>query len=68
MNGQSHSLRRFVSLTFTLAVTDFKTRYYGNVFGYLWSLAKPLLLFSVLYAPSLRSSTAAPPRPCSPRC
>jgi ABC-2 type transport system permease protein len=30
-------------------VTDFKTRYYGNVFGYLWSLAKPLLLFSVLY-------------------
>jgi ABC-2 type transport system permease protein len=48
-DGQSHNLRRFVSLTFTLAVTDFKTRYYGNVFGYVWSLAKPLLLFAVLY-------------------
>jgi ABC-2 type transport system permease protein len=33
----------------TLAVTDFKARYYGNVFGYLWSLVKPLLLFGVLY-------------------
>jgi ABC-2 type transport system permease protein len=47
--GRQRDPRRFVSLTVTLAITDFKTRYYGNVFGYLWSLAKPLLLFSVLY-------------------
>ncbi len=42
-------LRRIASLTYTLAITDFKTRYYGNVFGYFWTLAKPLLMFGVLY-------------------
>ena len=52
MTGQvngSGELRRLGSLTFTLAVTDFKQRYYGNVLGYFWTLAKPLLLFGVLY-------------------
>jgi ABC-2 type transport system permease protein len=49
MNEAQSRNRRFLSLTFTLAITDFKTRYYGNVFGYFWSLAKPLLLFGVLY-------------------
>ncbi len=33
-----------------LVITDFKLRYQGSVLGYLWSLLKPLLLFSVLYA------------------
>ena len=42
-------LRRFVNLTFTLAVTDFKLRYFGSVLGYLWSLMRPLLFFGVLY-------------------
>jgi ABC-2 type transport system permease protein len=42
-------LRHFVSLTFTLAATDFKLRFFGSVLGYLWSLVRPLLLFSVLY-------------------
>lgn len=32
-----------------LAVTDFKLKYSGSVFGYLWSLAKPLMLFAVMY-------------------
>lgn len=32
-----------------LVLTDFKLRYQGSVLGYLWSLFKPLLLFSVLY-------------------
>lgn len=32
-----------------LVVTDFKLRYKGSVLGYLWSLLKPLALFSVLY-------------------
>jgi ABC-2 type transport system permease protein len=41
--------RRFVSLTFTLASTDFKLRYFGSALGYLWSLMRPLLLFGVLY-------------------
>lgn len=32
-----------------LVITDFKLRYQGSVLGYLWSLLKPLLLFTVLY-------------------
>ena len=42
-------LRRFWSLTFTLARTEFKLRFYGSVLGYLWTLMRPLLLFGVLY-------------------
>jgi ABC-2 type transport system permease protein len=42
-------LRRFVNLTVTLASTDFKLIYFGSVLGYLWSLVRPLLFFSVLY-------------------
>ena len=42
-------LRRFVRLTWTLAVTEFKLRFYGSVLGYLWQLMRPLLLFGVLY-------------------
>ena len=41
--------RRFWRLTWTLAVTTFKLRFYGSVFGYLWQLMRPLLLFGVLY-------------------
>ncbi len=32
-----------------IAVTDFKMKYQGSVLGYIWSLAKPLGLFTVLY-------------------
>lgn len=42
-------LRRFASLTLTLATTDFKLRYFGSALGYLWSLVRPLLYFGVLY-------------------
>ena len=42
-------VRRFVSLTMTLAATDFKLRFFGSVLGYLWSLMRPLMLFGVLY-------------------
>jgi ABC-2 type transport system permease protein len=41
--------RRFLNLTRTLAVTDFKLRFFGSVLGYLWQLMRPLLLFGVLY-------------------
>jgi len=41
--------RRFVNLTWTLAVTDFKLRYFGSALGYVWSLMRPLLFFGVLY-------------------
>lgn len=42
-------LRRFWSLTVTLATTDFKLRFFGSVLGYFWSLARPLMFFGVLY-------------------
>ncbi|HJQ09252.1 MAG TPA: ABC transporter permease [Candidatus Saccharimonadales bacterium] len=29
--------------------TDFKVRYQGSALGYLWSLLRPLLMFSILY-------------------
>lgn len=42
--------RRNYYLLRQLVITDFKLRYQGSVLGYLWSLLKPLALFSVLYA------------------
>jgi ABC-2 type transport system permease protein len=41
--------RRLWHLTRTLAITDFKLRFFGSVLGYLWQLLRPLLLFGVLY-------------------
>jgi ABC-2 type transport system permease protein len=43
-------LRRFANLTRTLALTEFKLRFFGSALGYLWQLMRPLLLFGVLYA------------------
>jgi ABC-2 type transport system permease protein len=40
--------RRFLHLAWTLAVTDFKLRFFGSVLGYLWQLLRPLMLFGVL--------------------
>jgi ABC-2 type transport system permease protein len=42
-------LRRVASLTWMLAVTDFKLRYFGSVLGYLWTFMRPLMLFGVMY-------------------
>lgn len=42
--------RRFWFLAVTLAITDFKLRFFGSMLGYLWQLFRPLLLFGVLYA------------------
>ncbi len=41
--------RRFIDLTVTLAVLDFKVRYFGSALGYLWQLMRPLMLFGVLF-------------------
>ncbi len=43
------SLPRFLHLTWTLAVQDFKLRFFGSMLGYLWQLMRPLMLFGVLY-------------------
>jgi ABC-2 type transport system permease protein len=40
--------RRFWELTLLLATTEFKRTYFGTALGYLWSIARPLLLFAVL--------------------
>jgi ABC-2 type transport system permease protein len=45
----SGDLRRFMALTFHLAVLEFKLRFFGSALGYLWQLVRPLLLFGVLY-------------------
>ena len=41
--------RRFVNLTWMLAYTDFKLRFFGSALGYLWQLMRPLMLFGVLF-------------------
>jgi ABC-2 type transport system permease protein len=41
--------RRFIHLTWTLSVLDFKLRFFGSVLGYFWQLMRPLMLFGVLY-------------------
>jgi ABC-2 type transport system permease protein len=41
---------RFLDLLYLIAVTDFKKSYFGTVLGYVWSLARPLMLFGVLLA------------------
>jgi ABC-2 type transport system permease protein len=41
--------RRVLHLSVTLAVMEFKLRFFGSVLGYLWQLMRPLLFFGVLY-------------------
>ena len=40
---------RFWHLTFNIAFTQWKLRFFGSALGYLWQLVRPLLLFTVLY-------------------
>jgi ABC-2 type transport system permease protein len=42
-------LQRVWQLTWTLAATEFKLRFYGSVLGYAWTLARPFLFFGVIY-------------------
>jgi ABC-2 type transport system permease protein len=42
--------RRTIDLLLIMSITDFKKTYFGTVLGYLWSLARPLMLFGVLLA------------------
>jgi ABC-2 type transport system permease protein len=41
--------RRFWHLTFNIAKTNWKLRFFGSFLGYVWQLIRPLLLFGVLY-------------------
>ena len=66
--------RRSLELLYLIAVTEFKKTYFGTVLGYLWSLARPLMLFAVLVTvfttilrlatvPALRGAAADEHRP-----
>src|SRR6187431_891223 len=48
LRGESTSSRYLFGLIWTLVRTDFKTRYHGTIQGFLWALAKPLMMFLVL--------------------
>ena len=41
--------KRYWALSWTLATTEFKLRFYGSVLGYAWTLVRPFALFGVLY-------------------
>jgi ABC-2 type transport system permease protein len=41
--------QRFWNLTWTLAATDFKLRFYGSLLGYAWTLARPFAFFGVVW-------------------
>ena len=71
MGGDLH---RFWSLTFMLARTEFKLRFFGSVLGYLWTLMRPLMLFGVMCSfhqgpPRQQGQSPGPttPRTCSGR-
>ena len=40
--------RRSLELLYLIAITEFKRSYLGTALGYVWSIARPLLLFAVL--------------------
>jgi ABC-2 type transport system permease protein len=42
--------RRALELLYLIAAIDFKKHYFGTALGYLWSIARPLMLFGVLLA------------------
>jgi ABC-2 type transport system permease protein len=42
--------RRMLELLYVISVNDFKKAYFGTALGYLWSIARPLMLFAVLLA------------------
>ncbi|HSD76600.1 MAG TPA: ABC transporter permease [Solirubrobacteraceae bacterium] len=42
--------RRLLDLVYLISVTEFKRTYFDTALGYLWSIARPLMLFGVLLA------------------
>lgn len=39
----------YINMVKAIALSDLKLKYQGSFLGYVWSLVKPLMLFSVLY-------------------
>lgn len=49
MKSYASKYRYSLILLRELVITEFKLRYQGSVLGYLWSLLKPIFLFTILY-------------------
>lgn len=47
--GFTRRLRHNLRILHVIAATDFKLKYAGSVLGYVWSVVKPLALFTMLY-------------------
>jgi ABC-2 type transport system permease protein len=60
------NIRRFVHLARTLAVQEFKLRFFGSALGYVWQLMRPLLLFGVLYVVFTQAIKLGPQTPHFP--
>ena len=48
-SARSEGLRQRLRILTVIAGSEFKLKYAGSVFGYAWSVVKPLALFTVLY-------------------
>ena len=46
---RSAEFHRLVNLTWTLAVTDWRLKFYGSKLGVVWSLVRPFAFFGVIY-------------------
>lgn len=46
---RAEQVKRILSLTWTLGLTDFRLRFYGSVLGVLWTLVRPFAFFGVIY-------------------
>lgn len=47
--GHDIGFKRSLTLAWTLALTDWKLRFYGSSLGVLWTLARPFAFFGVIY-------------------
>ncbi len=47
--AQDVGFRRSAALAWTLALTDFKLRFYGSALGGVWTLVRPFAFFGVVY-------------------
>ena len=47
--GNDVGFKRSLVLAWTLALTDWKLRFYGSVLGVFWTLARPFAFFGVVY-------------------
>ena len=47
--GQDIGMRRALALAWTIALTDWKLRFYGSALGAVWTVARPFAFFGVVY-------------------